>query len=63
MSFFKPQGSFIDNLNPHSLDVSTAYGEPSLAQALAPAAILIYATLLYLLAANLFARKDLLLTE
>jgi len=38
-------------------------GHFSLAQAMAPAALLIYAALLYLLAANLFARKDLLLTE
>jgi hypothetical protein len=39
------------------------YGQFTLAQALAPAVLLIYAALLYLLAANLFARKDLLLTE
>jgi hypothetical protein len=38
-------------------------GQFSLVQSLAPAVLLIYATLLYLLAANLFARKDLMLTE
>jgi hypothetical protein len=38
-------------------------GQFSLAQALAPAALLIYAALLYLLASSLFARKDLFLTE
>jgi hypothetical protein len=39
------------------------FGQFTLAQALAPAVLLIYAALLYLLAASLFARKDLLLTE
>lgn len=38
-------------------------GQFTLAQALAPAVLLIYAALLFLLAASLFARKDLLLTE
>jgi hypothetical protein len=39
------------------------FGQFSLAQALAPAVLLLYAAVLYLLAANLFARKDLFLTE
>lgn len=38
-------------------------GQFTLAQALAPAVLLIYAALLYLLAAHLFARKDLMLSE
>lgn len=38
-------------------------GQFSLAQALAPALLLIYAALLYLLAASFFARKDLFLSE
>jgi len=38
-------------------------GSFTLAQALAPAVILLYATALFILAANLFSRKDLFLTE
>ncbi|MGC9450265.1 MAG: glutamine--tRNA ligase/YqeY domain fusion protein [Oceanipulchritudo sp.] len=28
-----PEGSYLDNLNPHSLDITTAYGEPELESA------------------------------
>jgi hypothetical protein len=38
-------------------------GSFTLAQALAPAVILLYATVLFILAASLFSRKDLFLTE